>query len=32
VSADPLEDVNALLKVEFVMKGGKVFKDELTEK
>ena len=32
VSADPLEDVNALLKVGFVMKGGKVFKDELTKK
>ena len=32
VTADPLEDVNALLKVGFVMKGGKVFKDELTKK
>ena len=29
VSADPLEDVKALEKVGFVMKGGKVFKDEL---
>ena len=27
VSADPLEDVKALEKVGFVMKGGKVFKD-----
>lgn len=32
VSADPLKDVNALLKVGFVMKGGKVFKDELTKR
>ena len=32
VSADPLEDVKALEKVGFVMKGGKVFKDELTKK
>jgi imidazolonepropionase-like amidohydrolase len=29
VAADPLEDVKALEKVGFVMKGGKVFKDEL---
>ena len=31
VSADPLEDVKVLEKVGFVMKGGKVFKDELTK-
>jgi imidazolonepropionase-like amidohydrolase len=29
VAADPLEDVRVLEKVGFVMKGGKVFKDEL---
>ncbi len=29
VAADPLEDVRALERVGFVMKGGKVFKDEL---
>ena len=32
VSADPLENVKALEKVGFVMKGGKVVKDELTKK
>jgi imidazolonepropionase-like amidohydrolase len=32
VAADPLEDVKALEKVGFVMKGGKVFKDELVGK
>ena len=29
VSGDPLEDVKVLEKVEFVMKGGKVYKDEM---
>ncbi len=32
VSADPLENVKALEKVGFVMKGGKVFKNELAKK
>jgi imidazolonepropionase-like amidohydrolase len=32
VPADPLEDVKTLEKVGFVMKGGKVFKNELTKK
>src|SRR5262245_59954602 len=30
VSADPLQDVRALEKVEFVMKGGVVYKDVIT--
>jgi imidazolonepropionase-like amidohydrolase len=32
VAADPLKDVKALERVGFVMKGGKVFKDELARK
>ena len=32
VSANPLKDVKVLENVGFVMKGGKVFKDELTAK
>jgi imidazolonepropionase-like amidohydrolase len=32
VSADPLADIRALEKVEFVMKGGVVIKDQLTGK
>ena len=31
VSADPLADIRALEKVEFVMKGGAVIKDQLTD-
>jgi imidazolonepropionase-like amidohydrolase len=32
VAADPLEDVKAIEKVGFVMKGGKVYKDELARR
>lgn len=32
VSGDPLKDVKELAKVRFVMKGGSVFKNELTSK
>jgi imidazolonepropionase-like amidohydrolase len=32
VSGEPLEDVTVLEKVGFVMKGGKVVKDEMTKK
>ena len=31
VSADPLQDVRALEKVQFVMKGGVIYKDQLTK-
>jgi imidazolonepropionase-like amidohydrolase len=30
VSGDPLKDVTELERVKFVMKGGKVFKNELS--
>ena len=32
VAGDPLTDLNALTKVAFVMKGGVIYKDELTKK
>jgi imidazolonepropionase-like amidohydrolase len=32
VKGDPLEDIHVLEKVDFVMKGGRVYKDEVTGK
>jgi imidazolonepropionase-like amidohydrolase len=30
VSGDPLQDISEMQRVKFVMKGGEVFRDELT--